>query len=118
MVADHPVVMVVGPRATGKTTSAQRLARSVVQLADNRQRTAFASDIEYGLTSKSEPVLIDEWQEVPESLGHVKVLVDAEPRTRTVHHYGFCARRRRRSDMAWDRAGHTPRNVRPHRTRN
>ena len=80
MVKDHSVIVVVGPRATGKTTSAQRLARSVVQLADNRQRTAFAADIEYALTSNAEPVLIDEWQEVPEALGHVKVLVDAEPR--------------------------------------
>jgi uncharacterized protein len=80
MISDHSVIMVSGPRATGKTTSAQRLAQSVIQLADNRQRTAFASDIEYALTSRPEPVLIDEWQEVPESLGHLKVLVDAEPR--------------------------------------
>jgi predicted AAA+ superfamily ATPase len=80
MITDHSAVMVVGPRATGKTTSAERLAGSVVQLADDRQRSAFAADIEVGLTSKAQPVLVDEWQEVPDVLGHIKVLVDTEPR--------------------------------------
>lgn len=80
MVHDHSAVMIVGPRATGKTTSAQRLAGSSLQLADSRQRTAFAADIEYALTTSREPVLVDEWQEVPDALGHIKALVDAEPR--------------------------------------
>lgn len=80
MVGDHSVIMVVGPRATGKTTSARRLARSVIQLADDRQRSAFAADIEIALTTRPEPILLDEWQEVPDSLGHIKVLVDSEPR--------------------------------------
>jgi uncharacterized protein len=52
----------------------------LVQLADDRQRSAFAADIEIGLTSRAEPVLVDEWQEVAEVLGHIKVLVDGEPR--------------------------------------
>jgi uncharacterized protein len=80
MIADHSAVMVVGPRATGKTTSAKRLAGTLVQLADDRQRSAFAADIEIGLTSRAEPVLVDEWQEVPDVLGHIKVLVDGDPR--------------------------------------
>ena len=63
MIADHGAVMIVGPRATGKTTTARRVAASVVALANDRERSAFAADIEAALTSRPEPILIDEWQE-------------------------------------------------------
>lgn len=80
MLHDHAAVMLVGPRATGKTTSARRMAASTVSLAKDRERSAFAADIEGALTTRREPILIDEWQEVPASLGHVKSLVDTDPR--------------------------------------
>lgn len=80
MIADHAAVMIVGPRATGKTTTARRLASSTVALANDRERLAFAADIEAALTLRPEPILVDEWQEVPASLGHIKTLVDTEPR--------------------------------------
>ena len=79
MIGDHAAVMVVRPRATGKTTTARRLAASVVSLANDRERSAFAADIEAALTSRPEPILVDEWQEVPASLGHIKTLVDTDP---------------------------------------
>lgn len=80
MLADHPAVLVTGPRATGKTTSAARKAAAVIHLANDREREAFAADIEAGLTARPEPVLVDEWQEVPATLGHIKTLVDSAPR--------------------------------------
>lgn len=80
MIASHPAVMITGPRGTGKTTSATRCAASVVRLANDRERTAFAADVEAGLLARPEPVLVDEWQEVASTLGHVKTLVDADPR--------------------------------------
>ena len=80
MIADHAAVMIVGPRATGKTTTAKRFAASTVALANDRERSAFAADIEAALTLRPEPILVDEWQEVPASLGHIKTLVDTEPR--------------------------------------
>ena len=66
--------------ATGKTTTAKRFAASTVALANDRERSAFAADIEAALALRPEPILVDEWQEVPASLGHIKTLVDTEPR--------------------------------------
>jgi uncharacterized protein len=80
MIGDHAAVMIVGPRATGKTTTARRVAASSIALANDRERGGFAADIEAALSARPEPILIDEWQEVPASLGHVKTLVDADPR--------------------------------------
>ena len=50
-----------------------------MSLANDRERSAFAADIEAALTSRPEPILVDEWQEVPASLGHIKTLVDTDP---------------------------------------
>ena len=80
MIEDHPAVLVTGPRATGKTTTATRQARSSVQLADERQAVAFRANPYVGLATRAEPVLIDEWQVVPETLAAVKRLVDTDPR--------------------------------------
>ncbi len=77
MVSDHSAVLVVGPRATGKTTSCERLAASVVRLGDPRVASGFAVDPRSVLDGLPPPVLIDEWQEVPSSLQSVKLAVDA-----------------------------------------
>ena len=70
-------MLVVGPRATGKTTSCERLAKSVVRLGDPRASSAFAVDPQSVLEGLAQPVLIDEWQEVPASLQAIKLAVDS-----------------------------------------
>ena len=77
--AELPAVMLVGPRACGKTTTAARLAGSVVRL-DSDAAAAFRIDADAALAGRPEPVLLDEWQLVPEVLGAVKRAVDAERR--------------------------------------
>jgi predicted AAA+ superfamily ATPase len=67
--AELPALLVVGPRAAGKTTSAQRLARTVVKLDVPAQAAAFRFDADAALAAMPEPVLLDEWQEVPELMG-------------------------------------------------
>jgi len=80
LMADFPAVVITGPRATGKTTTAARLARSLVRLDRNVEAEAFRADPDSALARKAEPVLLDEWQAVPEVLGAVKRAVDRDPR--------------------------------------
>ena len=77
--AELPAVMVVGPRACGKTTTAARLARGVVRL-DSDDAAAFRASPDAALRGRDEPVLLDEWQMVPEVLSAVKRAVDADRR--------------------------------------
>jgi uncharacterized protein len=75
-----PALLLVGPRATGKTTTAIRHAVTVVRLDHPAEATAFRADPDAALRGLPEPVLLDEWQAVPEVLGAVKRAVDADPR--------------------------------------
>jgi predicted AAA+ superfamily ATPase len=73
-------VMVTGPRASGKTTMAARRAATVVQLNAEAQAAAFAADPDSALRGLAEPVLLDEWQEVPGVFGAARRAVDLDPR--------------------------------------
>ncbi len=72
--------MVTGPRAAGKTTTAARHAASVARLDRPREAAAFKADPDVALGGYEEPLLLDEWQEVPSVLGAVKRAVDRDPR--------------------------------------
>lgn len=69
-------ISVVGPRACGKTTTARRAVRDIVQLDRPAQAAGFRADPDTALAAVTTPVLLDEWQEVPEVLGAVKRSVD------------------------------------------
>lgn len=73
-------VMVTGPRACGKTTTAARRAATIVQLGAEAQAAAFAADPDSALRGLAEPVLLDEWQEVPGVFGAARRAVDLDPR--------------------------------------
>lgn len=77
---DHPAVLIVGPRAAGKTTTARRHAASVIRLDRPGEAAAFVADPDAALARMEEPVLLDEWQAVPDVLGAVKRAVDEDSR--------------------------------------
>jgi predicted AAA+ superfamily ATPase len=74
-----PALMITGPRATGKTTTARRHAATLVRLDRPAEAAAFAADPDSALRAQIEPVLLDEWQAVPGVLGAVKRAVDDDP---------------------------------------
>ena len=73
-----PAVLVTGPRATGKTTTASRFAQTVIRLDQENEAAAFHADPDAALRGLPEPVLLDEWQAVPSVLGAVKRTVDTD----------------------------------------
>lgn len=73
-------ILVVGPRATGKTATALRYCCSVARLAQLREAAAFQADPDVALGALPPPVLLDERRAIPEVLGAVKRAVDEDPR--------------------------------------
>lgn len=78
--AQLPALMLIGPRAAGKTTSAARRAATTVSLDREAEAIAFSGDPDAALRGLPEPILLDEWQAVPGVLGAVKRSVDTDPR--------------------------------------
>jgi hypothetical protein len=71
LMAELPAILVVGPRAAGKTTTARRHAATIVRLDRPAEGAAFLADPDAALRDLPEPVLLDEWQAVPAVLGAV-----------------------------------------------
>ncbi|MBM3271548.1 MAG: ATP-binding protein [Candidatus Sericytochromatia bacterium] len=80
LLGELPALLLVGPRATGKTTTAARHARTIVRLDRQAEAEAFRADPDAALRGLGEPVLLDEWQSVPGVLGAVKRAVDVDSR--------------------------------------
>ncbi len=72
-------VMVTGPRSVGKTTSMRDLTTTHLDLSVPTVRDAVDADPDAALSLLDRPVLIDEWQEVPDVVGAVKRAIDRDP---------------------------------------
>jgi hypothetical protein len=79
LIAEVPAVSLIGPRASGKTTTARQYAASVIHLDRPGVAEVFRTDPDAALRGLAEPVLLDEWQEAPQVLGAVKRAVDTDP---------------------------------------
>ena len=72
-------VLVTGPKGCGKTTSAKRFSRSVVEFQDEDRRDSYLSVAEVQpsmLLEGEKPRLFDEWQDAPKIWGAVRKSVD------------------------------------------
>jgi len=76
LLADHPAVLLVGPRACGKTTSGRRYSAGRLRLDRPAEAAVVRADPDAALLDGPFPLLVDEWQVVPEVLGAVKRAVD------------------------------------------
>jgi uncharacterized protein len=76
LMADHPAVLIVGPRACGKTTTGRRHSSGRLRLDRPAEAAAVRNDPDAALAEGPFPLLVDEWQAVPEVLGAVKRSVD------------------------------------------
>lgn len=73
-----PAVVISGPRGVGKTTTALRVIESAIDLSQPQERSVFMLDPEAALRAARKPVLLDEWQQVPDVLWVVKKLIDQD----------------------------------------
>ena len=80
LLREFPAIALSGPRAVGKTTTALRHANDIARLDVPAQAAAFRLDPDAALRGRGEPLVLDEWQEVPEVLGAVKRAVDDDHR--------------------------------------
>ncbi len=80
LLAEFPAVMINGARATGTTTTARQHVADVFSPDVRGVAASMRADPDAALRRASHPVLLDEWQEVPEALGAVKRAVDRDSR--------------------------------------
>jgi predicted AAA+ superfamily ATPase len=75
LLAGLPAISIEGPKAVGKTVTAIRRAATVYRLDDAAERQIVEADT-WRLVEGERPILIDEWQRLPESFDRVRRAVD------------------------------------------
>lgn len=70
-------IAIDGPKGVGKTTTAEQRVRSVIRLDSKAVRESIAAEPEQVL-DRGRPILIDEWQKLPEVWDVVRRAVDAD----------------------------------------
>lgn len=74
---DFPAVLIEGAKAVGKTSTCQKFSKIAYRLDSNEQLSVVQADSSI-LFNQEKPVLIDEWQRLPEIWDIVRREVDAE----------------------------------------
>lgn len=78
LLAELPAILIEGPKGVGKTATALRRAETTYELDDPAQLEVAQADAAR-LIAGDPPILIDEWQRLPESFDLVRRAVDAAP---------------------------------------
>lgn len=72
-------VSIEGPKWCGKSTTAERFAKTVIKLQNPiifRQYSAFASTSKENLLRGEKPILFDEWQKIPDIWDFIRTDID------------------------------------------
>ena len=75
LLGDLAAVVLEGPKGVGKTESAKRRAKTQFAMDDPAQRAIASADVGQ-LLRREKPILIDEWQRLPETWDAVRRAVD------------------------------------------
>jgi uncharacterized protein len=75
LLPDLPAIAIDGPKGVGKTATASRRAATLHRLDDPAQRVILAAEPSRVVSGRT-PVLVDEWQRLPESWDVVRRAVD------------------------------------------
>jgi predicted AAA+ superfamily ATPase len=70
-----PAILLDGPKAVGKTSTASQRAKTIKRLDRPDERTLAAANPDW-LTHGQTPILLDEWQRSPDVWGQIKSAVD------------------------------------------
>jgi uncharacterized protein len=103
-----PALLIIGPRASGKSTTVGRKAETIVRLDIEGQAVAFRADPDAALRGLDEPVLLDEWQVVKPSLAAVRRSVERRPEPNRYFVTGS-VREEIDEDEVWPGTGRLPR---------
>ena len=85
--ATFPVVLITGPRQTGKTTvlrqciQSENINRRYVSLDDMQLRSLAQTDPQLFLATYKPPILIDEVQYAPQLFPYIKIIADEQNRS-------------------------------------
>jgi len=79
LMQDAAAIALDGPKGVGKTVTAARRATTVIELDDPLQRELASADLDPVLR-RSPPVLLDEWQRLPQTWDAVRRAVDRDDR--------------------------------------
>lgn len=79
LLEDAPAILMTGARGTGKTTTAARHVAQVDRLDVADVAATYRADPDAALRRAARPLLVDEWQLVPEVLPALKRAVDQDP---------------------------------------
>ena len=73
-----PAIAIDGPKAVGKTTTAEQRVLGLLRLDSRANRASIQADPEL-VRTRVRPLLIDEWQKVPEVWDVVRRVADEDP---------------------------------------
>jgi uncharacterized protein len=72
-----PAILLDGPKAVGKTSTATQRARTIKRLDRSDERSLAAANPDW-ITQGEKPILLDEWQRSPDVWGEIKSAVDRD----------------------------------------